>query len=254
MYWTINGGTWRAYDREGDIRYYCGNMGGQPARVTLNDGEIQIEGITKVINLLGEVIFETTLSTHHDMIQLPSGNYVILSSSTYGGQDRVIEVTSSGGTVKDETFGSLFWDIAGYSDTTLKKIIYDEYNIYGGNQSTDWAHANSLVYDESSGIMYFSLRHIGVLAVDYDKWELIWWMAHKDFINTINFTPYPEITIDDITSLQSYKVTDDGYIDGPKCQQFPVQPHSGGLPQRSRAERSTADSRRRAAIDRPIEQ
>ncbi len=229
LYWLSTGDETYvlvAFDRLGDLRYFFQYRKHRyfGFRVFEENGIIYVRNNNNIFTLDGEIVSEVQTDTvyHHDGIPLHNGNHVYLVNSEWGKEDRVIEETASGKVVKDVKFGSLFRDIVKDKDELeiLNRIIYDDENIFqknGKDTQSDWAHANSLVYDKSSGIMYFSLRNQGVLAVDYKKWKLLWWMADNTLATkshvsdgTYNFT--------DIKSLDKYRVQGDGASDGPKNQ------------------------------------
>ncbi len=232
LYWISRvAGTFTtvAYDRIGDIRYLGG---GELCRVFESGEKIHIiyPYSHNERTLDGDIIFEANSITayHHDIIILNSGNYVLLANSTWGVEDRVIEQTSSGLIVRDLTFGSLFRDIVDVETNPnrvsdmdiLNQIIYDDNNIRqidGVNAGTDWAHANSLVYDEDSDIMYFSLRAQAVIAVKYSSWELLWWMV-DDSLYSMSQVADGSINFTDVSYLQAYRVQGEGATDGPKNQ------------------------------------
>ncbi len=207
-----------AYDRKGYPRYAVDII--QHHTVFYTNGQILIRNNNGVHDLFYKNL--VSYSAHHDSIQIDNGNYVVLVNSTWGVEDRVVELNKYGTTIRDLYFGDLFWDIvtAPGDLAILNQIIYDDKNIYqdnGANKQIDWAHANSVVYDSDEDIMYFSLRHQGVIAVDYSEWKLLWWMADDDLYTrllvvdgSINFT--------DVSSLDAYRVKGVGASDGPKNQ------------------------------------
>ncbi len=217
-----------AYDRKGDIRGYYAftdKIADQVIRVFEKYGEIRIETIMDILSLEGEVY--TTASDfhryHHDVIELSNGNYVRLSHSTWGREDKVVEQTSRGEVVRDLALGTLFRDIVTTDEDReiLEHIIYDDQNPYienGRRKRISWAHCNSLVYDEDTGVMYFSLRNQGVIAVNYSEWKLIWLMV-DDTIRTLDeAAPNPNLNFTKIESLQPYRVGGDALRSGPKNQ------------------------------------
>jgi arylsulfate sulfotransferase len=159
---------------------------------------------------------------HHDAI--PYGNnFLVLANSQWGVEDRLIETTASGTIVRDLTFGKLFRDIVAPNGVgnqaeidIMNKIIYDDENHLDG--AKDWAHANSLVYDDDTDILYFSLRNQAVIAVDYSEWKLLWWMA-DDMLDTLHpGVPNRGLNFIDLPSLEDYRVKGDALANGPKNQ------------------------------------
>nr|WP_241033676.1 aryl-sulfate sulfotransferase [Brachyspira hampsonii] len=148
-----------------------------------------------------------------------------LSDSTWGSEDKLVEMNSSGSKVRELSFGKLIQnalDLKTYPNDAniFNQIVFGEdvnniYNVSGQQKSIDWFHANSLVYDSSTDILYVSSRHRGVLAIDYSEWKLIWWMADET-LATVGL-PY-NTYFKDLKSLDAYRVKDDGMNDGPKNQ------------------------------------
>ena len=138
-------------------------------------------------------------------------------------------MNNSGKKLRELSFGKLIQnalDLKTYpnDETIFKQIVFGEdvYNIYkdnnGQQKAIDWFHANSLVYDSSTDILYVSSRHRGVLAIDYSEWKLIWWMADETLSPKVpTYIPY-DVHFKDLKSLEPYRVKGDGMNDGPKNQ------------------------------------
>lgn len=140
---------------------------------------------------------------------------------------------SSGAKLRELSFAKLIQnslDLKTYpeDEAIFKQIVFSEdvNNIYkdnnGQQKAIDWFHANSLVYDSASDILYVSSRCHGVLAIDYSEWKLIWYMA-DDSLKTVTGIgpdvgiPY-QVYFKDLLSLDDYRVKGDGETDGPKNQ------------------------------------
>lgn len=239
-----------AADREGDIRYYQ-KLGGVSldgqSPYTLHSvffDEKRNEILTKddrgISDLFGNTFINYPKDTmtnkpdvHHDSIK-KGNNYLILSFSEWGLEDRIKEITPAGVIINDKTFGSLFRDVVSSTDlTVLNQIIYDDDNIYeknGVQNAVDWAHANSLVYDSTTDILYLSLREQGVIAVDYSEWKLIWWMTDETLdTNRPEAVPNRGTNFIDIPSLAPYRVKDIGQTDGPKNQHALLLKNNGNI-------------------------
>lgn len=224
-----------AYDRVGDIRYLNYNV--KLHYITYSNEQILIKNNEGIYDLLNNKLFsyrnKAKLHTHHDSLEIDE-RHVVLANSEWGIEDRVVELNSEGDVIRDLYFGSLFRDIITDSDEIkiMNMIIYDQYNIYEKNgkmSGIDWAHANSLVYDEKKDIMYFSLRQQGVIAVDYREWKLLWWMA-DDTLDTVHKgVPNRGINFLDLPSLAAYRVNGDGSTDGPKNQHSLVLLKNGNI-------------------------
>ena len=182
-----------------------------------------------IYDLLGNKVKQISEIAHHDMITIKN-NFVHLGNSDWGSEDGLVEINNTGKILQYRNFGSLIKDIVIANNNAneidiLNKIVFDENNKYinenGVTESTDWFHANSLVYDYSTDILYVSSRQRGVLAIDYSEWKLIWWMADDTLSTEIlvghGGIPY-DIHFKDLKSLEPYRVKEDGLNDGPKNQ------------------------------------
>ncbi|PTY41214.1 aryl-sulfate sulfotransferase, partial [Brachyspira hampsonii] len=181
----------------------------------------------KNTDLLGRVALNYTTGTHHDTIKV-NNNYIYLSFSTWGSEDRLVEINSSGAKLRELSFGKLIQnslDLQTYpqDDAVFKQIAFGEdvnniYIVSGQKKYIDWFHANSLVYDSSTDILYVSSRTRGVLAIDYSQWKLIWWMADETLATEFPlYIPF-NVHFKDLASLDDYRVKGAGMDDGPKNQ------------------------------------
>lgn len=220
--------------RNGNLRYlnysnfYLTN---EIAKVINEDNDILIYDTMGVTDLLGNAkldVINMDIGVHHDVIRKNSdSNYIMLANSKWGVEDRICEVDKNGSLIRDLYVGDLIKKIVNKNGDEaekeyLKKLIFDEDNKYysigrKSNFPMDWAHCNSLVYDEANDILYMSVRSLAVMAVDYSEWELIWYMA-DDTLNTMeSYNPYGRY-LKDLKSFEPYKVLGDGNTDGPKNQ------------------------------------
>ena len=213
-----------AYDKIGDIRYI--NYSHKLHYVTYSNDQILIKNNDGVFDLLNNRLFsykeKTGLHVHHDSLEIDD-KHVLLANSEWGVEDRVVELNSDGEIVRDLLFGSLLRDIIKDPEEikVMNTIVYDQDNIYKKNGEAspiDWAHANSFVYNERTGIMYFSLRNQGVIAVDYAEWELLWWMTDSTLDTIHDGVPNRGMNFIDLPSLAPYRVAGDAVLDGPKNQ------------------------------------
>lgn len=227
-----------AYDRNGDTRYYQtikedaigrGQYHLQSVFFDKNRNEILTKDDRGIYDLLGNAVIDfpkdattTKPDVHHDSVK-KGDNYIVLSYSQWGVEDTIKEMTPSGTIVNNKTFGSLFRDIVTEADdlVILNQIIYDDDNIYekdGTQTVVDWAHVNSLVYDNTSDILYASLRNQAVIAIDYSEWKLLWWMADNTLDTIHAGVPNRNMNFIEVPSLAPYRVKGDGQTDGPKNQ------------------------------------
>jgi len=138
---------------------------------------------------------------HHDLIQLPNGNYLGIIEESSLGVIPIGEWTSSfqnlgfqadGSTVEFPWIGDKLveWN----KDT--KEIVWswsvfdhfnmEDYDEYGGtwNQAYidlhyDWTHANAIIFDEDESTIYISVRHLSrITKIDYPSGDVIWNIGH----------------------------------------------------------------------------
>ena len=210
----------------GYVRYFLQEY--QSSKINVNNKKMMFYAMYDDYNsdLIGNKVFNYNKNVHHDVIHV-NNNYLHLSYSIWGAEDRLVEINNSD--VKRElSFGKLIQnslDLNMYTEDEeiFRKIVFGEdiNNIYvenGQKKSIDWFHANSLVYDSSKDILYVSSRHRGVLAIDYSEWKLIWWMADETLATQVpGAIPY-DVHFKDLKSLDPYRVKGDALNDGPKNQ------------------------------------
>nr|WP_258074869.1 aryl-sulfate sulfotransferase [Brachyspira murdochii] len=228
LYFILNGGLNNfvvAISKNGFVRYF---LNYRASKITINNKKMIFYPTyeAKNVNLLGFEMVKYPTGTHHDTIKV-NNNYLYLSHSQWGAEDRVVEMDSSGKEIRKLSFAKLIentLDLVSYpeDDAILKEIAYTEdiNNIYNDNSSkkvVNWFHANSLVYDSSTDILYVSSRDHAVLAIDYSEWKLIWWMADSK-LNTVPPIDGYDKFFKDLKSLEVYRVKGDGLDDGPKNQ------------------------------------
>ena len=197
---------------------------------TINNKIVLYENIeggdkdSSISDLLGNTIVKYQSFSHHDTIK-KGENYLYLSSSQFGHEDRLIEIDKNGNIINDKNFATLIYNAVkndSNSIDVLKKIVFNEKinNVYitnNENKQLDWFHANSIVYDSNTDILYVSGRTQGVLAIDYSNWKLIWYLADNSFISKSGSSPN-NLYLKDIEALSPYRVKGDGLINGPKNQ------------------------------------
>lgn len=227
--WAILG-----YSRKGNLRYL--NIDDKPRlnelqRIVPENGEMMLITDIGSETLLGQRqldLNDENKISHHDRVK-KGGHYISLANSKWGVEDRLIEIDKQGNIVRDLAAGELIRKIVRAKNNPeelalLNRVVFDEDNIYitqkGTQQAIDWAHINSIVYDEKNDILYCSFRNLGVLAVKYTPWELLWWMASDklDFLPPDDPTAKHRGFLDLLPSLQDYRVKGDGLSDGPKHQ------------------------------------
>ena len=212
--------------RNGYVRYFYNDLA---PKLRINNKQLVLSGYLDR-NLSGKYLIDKRRDMHHDVIKI-NNNHLYLSHSQYGTEDRLSKTDLDGNNLVEMKFGQLIektLDLNRYKEdeAMFKRIAFGEdvNNIYlenGQEKTIDWFHANSIVYDSATDILYVSSRHRGVLAIDYSEWKLIWWMADKN-IDVMIGTGYGYIPYDnhlsDLRSLEDYRVKGAGMDDGPKNQ------------------------------------
>ena len=151
-------------------------------------------------DMLGQEIRNWELwpySQHHDQVEKPDGNLIIAvnKSDEPTALDHIIELDrQSGGTVRE-------WDLREVMDVDRFDFVWNSF---------DWAHVNSVWYDDETDGLVISARHQGIAKVDMDN-NLEWLIAPhqgwnlagingdgldtRDYLLTAvdaNGNPYPE--------------------------------------------------------------
>ncbi len=220
-----SGGTVYGYDKKGELRYINSSIL-HLHRVFYSETGMYFAHKNGIFSINeNKTSIDFYVANHHDSIPYNNG-YLSAGYSDVGICDTVVELNSYGGLEKTNFVGDLFWDtvmdisgdITNITDTPsynkLKQIIYDRHNPRG--TQTDWAHINSLVYDE--GVLYMSLRNQAVVAAKYPEWELLWWMADDTLKTLHGGVPNTNCHFMKVESLQEYRVQGAGTNDGPKNQ------------------------------------
>lgn len=225
--WVILG-----YSRNGNLRYL--NIDDKPRlnelqRIVPEGNEMMLITDIGSETLLGQRRLDLSGKNkigHHDRVK-KGDHFISLANSKWGVEDRVLELDAKGHIVRDLSAGELIRKAVGANPSPaeremLNRVVFDEHNIYITKKNTpqaiDWAHINSIVYDEKTDMLYCSFRNLGVLAVKYTPWELVWWMVTDklDFLPPDDPTAKHRRFLDALASLQAYRVRGDGLTDGPK--------------------------------------
>lgn len=170
-----------AFDRNGDIRF-CFSMspktyGFQPISngrfLFLNKKVTRLTATNPTSTQLFEVdqmgrfykIYNVEKGAHHDFAETVNGNFVMASNAIEGKtfEDTVIEIDRKTGDV-------------------LKEIAIKDYLDPKYVDSADWAHLNTLEFNEEEKTVMVCLRNLHtVIKVNYEKKEVIWILANPLF-------------------------------------------------------------------------
>ena len=144
---------------------------------------------------------------HHDLIQLPNGNYMGIVETTSMGvipvgqwtqQFQGLGFQADGITIEFPWIGDKLveWDretgAVVWSWDTFDHFSMVDYDQYGGtwNQAYtdlqyDWTHVNALAFEEEA--IYISTRHLSrITKIDYPSGEIIWNMGHQFSSNDVD--------------------------------------------------------------------
>jgi len=214
-------------DPEGVTRWYLGvldDVVGIPivhAAATLRpDGTVSyVRGDTiRVVDELAQPVVELSAETlgvpglHHELIELPSGNFLTLSYSfadvaymdlgtVHVAGDLIVEVTPAGEVVWT-------WDTFDHLDPQRRRDGFDTVivNPDTGQDGSDWTHGNGLIYDAATDTIVLSLRHQDwMVAIDHATGNVLWRLGDEgDFALTAGdwfFHPHSPQWQDDGTLL-----------------------------------------------------
>jgi len=139
---------------------------------------------------------------HHDIFQLPNGNYIGLGTSSQMGVIPVgswtplfqaIGYEADGETIEFEWLGDkiIEWDQETkeeiWSWNVFDYFNMEDYDILGGTwfeafntARFDWTHANAIWFDEDDSAIYLSSRHLNrITKISYPSGEIIWNLGHE---------------------------------------------------------------------------
>ena len=146
------------------------------------------------LSMLGQIVrtFEVPNKMHHEVIEMPNGNFLVASNSApFTGnrndgqleEDLIVEIDRSSGEVIKS------WD--------LNEVLNNDRPRLDGSTNDDWLHMNALVFDEDDQSILFNSRHQSVLGkLDYETGEVKWLLAHpsgwKSELEPFILTPIQE--------------------------------------------------------------
>lgn len=149
--------------------------------------------------------------THHDIIQLPNGNYLGIIETTQSGPVPIGDWSSYCysvyGALCDGTTSFFPWhgDKIVEWDAETKEIIWEwntfdhldmnDYDELGGSWIQglqqgfyDWTHANALFFNQAENAIYISIRHLSrIIKIDYPSGDIIWSMGLNMPSNDVDF-------------------------------------------------------------------
>lgn len=135
---------------------------------------------------------------HHDVIELPNGNFMALSytfrdivypdlGSTFVAGDLIVEIDPSGSVVWE-------WDAFDHLDPQRRREGFEEliFDLETLQNAQDWTHGNGIVYDPETDTIVFSARHQDwLIQIDRGSGEVQWRLGEDgDFTLTAGTWPY----------------------------------------------------------------
>jgi len=187
-------------DRGGTTRWHVGEDNGVTSIADIwsglalrPDGSISYvrRNTAYIMDELGEVHMEVNSASigapagfHHDLTELPNGNFLVLGYSfsevdyadegvLYVAGDMIYEFTPSGELVWS-------WDCFDHLDPQRRTVEFfnEQHMIHdpvAGLDGYDWTHGNGLVYSAADDTILLSLRHQDwIVAIDHGSSEVRW--------------------------------------------------------------------------------
>lgn len=151
-------------DSNGEVRWVLDHPVAQTFK-RIDNGNIlmMVEELTGFfeMDLLGKIYnqYSDPWKIHHDVIELPSGNFLTTSEYDYYIEDRIVELDRESGLV--------------VNDLDFKELL-DQNRFNQDYDEIDWLHMNSIWYDQRDNTIIVSARHQGVMKLTYPQGELVW--------------------------------------------------------------------------------
>jgi arylsulfate sulfotransferase len=125
------------------------------------------------VSMVGQIIktYAVPSGIHHDIIELPSGNFLVASNSNNGAiEDLIIEIDKATKAIAKS------WD--------LNKILDPSRKALPDAGANDWFHMNSLFFDTTDNSIIVSGRsQSAVIKMDYSSGSLKWIVGNPNFWN-----------------------------------------------------------------------
>lgn len=180
-----------AIDEAGSVRWMFSEAGLGAASVflPLENGNYLIGGDKSFgqyykyslfeLNLTGQVVHEYMIDGyHHDAVELPSGNLLVLANNVNGDvmEDTIYELDRNTGEILRT------WDFNGYFNVgNYNEAGQHVSDINYGASWTDWMHINGIDYNEQTDSLLISSRHQdAVLSFKLATGEIEWILSNPD--------------------------------------------------------------------------
>jgi hypothetical protein len=191
-------------DDEGTTRWYIGDVDDFTDLYDMYQGlHLRSDGTISytrrntgwIIDELGEHVMQleaesigATAGFHHDMVELPNGNFLLLGyvfqdidypddGTLHVAGDMIYEVTPAGQLVWT-------WDSFDHLDPQRRREdFYSQVKIPDPDTNTegyDWTHGNGLVYTADDDTILLSMRHQDwIIAIDHQTGEIRWHLGDE---------------------------------------------------------------------------
>jgi arylsulfate sulfotransferase len=164
-----------AFDSQGEIRWFHNGDGVSFFSRLANGNFIANERSNKSfyeITMVGETVkkYNVSSSLHHEIQQMPGGNFLVASNSLNGTtiEDAVVEVSRETGEIIRT------WD--------FNKLLDPGRPGLPDSKSGDWLHINALCYDSTDRSIVISGRNqSAVVKIDYASGKLKWILSHPRY-------------------------------------------------------------------------
>lgn len=166
-------------DKYGKIRWaYTAAMNHIFKRLKNGHFLVDVASELHEIDLLGTVysIWNIPNGIHHDVVEMPNGNFLALSAAENSVEDAVIEIDRNRNIVKEWDFRNIF---------DVQRPLCPSTTASG-----DWLHLNGIDYDENDDSFIISGRNQSLVAKIDRKTSAIKWMLGNHEYWDDKYKPY----------------------------------------------------------------
>ena len=188
---TSGGYHYVGVDEQGEVVWYYRDTVAQPDLVRdikmLSDGTLLMSLFNeyRIITIGGETVAsvrseEAGLLLHHDGVQLPSDNLLLLAHEivemTVETLDPLTPVRVDGDRIVEVTLGGLqVWNWSTFDWLDTERFPGQLSRTLNRHRAYEWTHGNAVVFVEDEQAILYSARHQSwVIKLDYPSGEIIW--------------------------------------------------------------------------------
>lgn len=163
------------FDQSGEIRWYY-NGDGVSFFCKLSNGNFISSSANNQsfyeVTMLGQLVkkYNVPDALHHEIVELPTGNFLVASHSPPGApyEDVVVEISRSTGAVVKS------WD--------FNLILDPQRPSLPDTQPGDWLHINAMYFDKSDNSFVISGRsQSAVVKIDYETGAIKWILGNHNY-------------------------------------------------------------------------